>query len=460
MVNSLIASWRTYPMWMQWVGSIAVMFELISCGLSVGWASPYIANFLSGDSPFPATEDEVSWISSSFQLGRIAGAILGAIGVQYFGSRRVLIGNGVALLISWILTIVAYSVPWLYVTRFICGAANEAMNICYPLYLGDISGPGIRGAIIVLAINGSAMGVIVAYSLGPYVSMKVFAYVGLVPNIIFFVLIPFLPDSPYYLASKKKFKEAEKSILTYNRKAEVDKELKSVNVFVDEAESVKFLDRLRELNLPSNRAAIINLVIFTVFVQFSGTAILTAYLETISTRGMLTIIPASTMPLLTTGLAVLSGWITTLFVDKWQRKVMWIISNGGVSLCNTAIGVHFYLLNIGVDPNSLQWLILLSLGLVGMLANVGITTVPHILLGELFGAKIRTLAVCICSSFGGIFGFAVISGYQYLIEIIDEAYIYWILAIVTLISAIYSVIMMPQTKGKSLTEIQTDLMNK
>ncbi|XP_046617406.1 facilitated trehalose transporter Tret1-like [Neodiprion virginianus] len=460
MVNTLIASWRSYPMWLQWVASIAVMFKLFVCGLSLGWASPYTAQFLSGDSPFPATTEEVSWISSMFQLGRIPGAILAAIGVQYLGSKKVLIGNGLAFLIFWILSIAAYSVPWLYVTRFICGAGTEAVNICYPIYLGDISSPEIRGTVMVLAMNGLAIGSMVGFTIGPYVSMRVYAYVGLVPTVIFLAMMLLLPDSPYYLARKKKFEEAEKSILAYNRKAEVDKEVKSINAFVAETQSMKFRDRLRELNLPCNRNATMNLVWFTFFAQFTGANPISVYLETISTRAMLTVISASSMPLVTTGLSVLGGWLVTLFADKWQRTVMWVISNGGVGLCMTAMGLHFYLLNIGVAPNSLQWLFILSMGMSGLFYSVGTTPVPHILLGELFGARIRTLAVCICCSFGGIFGFLSIYIYQYLIDIMDEAYVYWIVAVVALLAVIYGVVMMPPTKGKSLTEIQTELIRK
>ncbi|XP_046617409.1 facilitated trehalose transporter Tret1-like [Neodiprion virginianus] len=447
-----------YPLWLQWVGAFGVMLKLFACGLSVGWASPYLASFTSGTAPFPATTDEVSWMASTYQLGRFPGAILGAVGVQYFGGKIVIIGNAVVLLISWILVIVSNSVPWIYAARFLSGLCVEAANICYPLYLGDISSPSIRGTLMVLAINGLSLGIVAGYAIGPYVSMRVFSGIGVALIIGCIVIVTLLPQSPYYLVSKNKTKEAENSVLSYNRKADVQLEMDLIRKFVARTESITFTDRLRELNLPKNRKYGLILIALIFFMQTSGMNVLITYTESIATRGMLSLISPSTMPITMGGLTILGAWTSMYYVDKFERKTVWVFSTAGLALNLIALGTHFYLLDVGVDPSYLQWLFILSVSIYGAFSSMGMGSIPYILLSELFGSNIRTLAICICCSVGGLSGFVGIYGYQYLLEVIAESYIYWITGAWVFVALIFGLVLVPNTKGKTLTEIQDVLL--
>lgn len=439
------------------VHSAALLVQLVT-GLSIGWASPYLAQFAAGTNEFPATTDEISWMATSLHIGRFSGAILGVVSVQYFGSRTTMIGNGCALIIAWCLVIPANSVSWIFVSRFICGASIEVSSISFPIYLGDISRSSIRGAIVSLASNGFTLGILVGTIMGPYVSMTVYACITLGVIISFLIIFLCLHDSPSYLTSKGKIKDAENSILSYNPKADVYFEMQCITKYLTLANSMTFVDRLREFNISHNRIAGFILIAMCMFAQCSGLNPLAAYMEIIVTRGQSTVITPATVTIITNSLGIIAGWMTAYFMEKFGRKVMWTVSSAGCCGAMIALGTHFYLLDAGVDPVTLQWLPVFSMFTFQVSVNLGITCIPHIIQSELFAPNIRTLAAggaCITAS---IFAIISMSSYQYLLELIDEAYIYWMYAVILLLSAIFGLVLVPEMKGKTLLQIQDGMV--
>ncbi|XP_046739268.1 facilitated trehalose transporter Tret1-like [Diprion similis] len=459
MLFRLTSPFSNDTLWLQWIGGSAAMIMMFVIGLTIGWGSPYLAQFSAGDSPFPASVDEISWIASIFHLGRLPGAAIGFIGNQYFGSKTTMIGNGCGLMLSWILVIAANSVAWIYVARFICGVAIEVASMSFPLYLGDISNSNIRGALIAMTLNGLSLGILTGNIMGAYISMRIFASISLVPTISFVLIFILIPQSPYYLTSKRKLLDAEKSILKYNPKANISVEVETIKQFVATTNTMTFIDRLREFNIPRNRKAGIIVVVLAFFSQFCGINAIAAYMETIITRGMVTVVTPSTVPILANGLGIVAGLFMMYLADQVGRRKMWVFSSCGVCLAMTALATHFYLLNDGLDPNLLQWIPIISMVAFTICFNMGLNCIPAILLSELFGANIRTLAASIACAFAAVFAFTSVNSYQYLLEVIDESYIYWIYAILMVISAIFGLLLVPEMKGKTLSEIQ-DVMTK
>ncbi|XP_046471583.1 facilitated trehalose transporter Tret1-like isoform X1 [Neodiprion pinetum] len=460
MIFRLTSPFPNDTLWLQWIGGFAAMIMMFVVGLTIGWASPYLAQFSTEDSPFPASVDEVSWIASIFQLGRLPGAALGFIGNQYLGSKTTMIGNGCGLMLSWILVIAANSVAWLYVARFICGVAIEVASISFPLYLGDISSSNIRGALIAMTLNGLSLGILTGNIMGAYISMRIFACISLVPTISFVLIFILIPQSPYYLTSKSKMQDAEKSILKYNPKANISVEVETIKQFVATTSAVTFIDRLREFNIPRNRKAGLTVIILDLFAQFCGLNPIATYMETIVTRGMVTVVTPSIVPILANGLGIVAGLLMMYLADAVGRRRMWVYSSCGVCLAMTALGTHFYLLNDGLDPKHLQWIPIISMILFTICFNMGLNCIPAILLSELFGANIRTLAASISCAFAAVFAFTSVNSYQYLLELIDESYIYWMYAILMVVSAIFGLFLVPEMKGKTLKEIQDFMTEK
>jgi len=100
-----------------------------SQGLAIGWASPYLAQLTDEDPPFRVTDEEGSWIASLLPLGRVLGAVIGSLTLEYIGSKRSVLLTGLPMIFSWICIICATSPTWLYVSRIFSG--NNIWS-CYP----------------------------------------------------------------------------------------------------------------------------------------------------------------------------------------------------------------------------------------------------------------------------------------------------------------------------------------
>jgi len=87
----------------------------------MGWTSPYLALLTSDDGPFLITQEQGSWVASLLPLGRLFGAIIGSVFVEYLGSKMALFITGLPLIFAWACITAANSVAWLYVFRLFSG---------------------------------------------------------------------------------------------------------------------------------------------------------------------------------------------------------------------------------------------------------------------------------------------------------------------------------------------------
>lgn len=98
-------------------------------------------------------------------------------------------------------------------------------------------------------VSVASVGAFLGNAMGPYLSMEMFAYVSLVPNILFVVLFSLIPESPYHYALDGNIDEAEASLKWFRRKADVKAELQQLQDFVDGARTA-FLTKLKDFILP------------------------------------------------------------------------------------------------------------------------------------------------------------------------------------------------------------------
>lgn len=172
---------------------------LVQLGISSGWSSPYLARLTAPDSPLPLTLSEASWVASLLNLGRFVGAFVGAVSVNFLGSKRTMLLTLVPISLCWALMIAASGAEWLYAARF-CGGLGLGMTYSsFPLYLGEVALPSIRGSLVSLAACGGTFGVMVGNIIGSYLELRVSAGIYLAPCIALAALFLWLPESPHHL---------------------------------------------------------------------------------------------------------------------------------------------------------------------------------------------------------------------------------------------------------------------
>ncbi|XP_018403629.1 PREDICTED: facilitated trehalose transporter Tret1-like [Cyphomyrmex costatus] len=448
---------RKMIVWPQWLTAFAMTLVTIVTGLANGWASPYLAQLTSAeaDIPLKLTDIEASWVASLLSLGRVIGAFIGAFFQEYTGLKKVLLLSSLPLLSSWILNICATSVMWLYLSRFCSGVGSGIMWPAISLYLGEIANPAIRGSLISLNVNAASLGMFLGNTMGPYLSMEMFSYVSLVPNILFMVLFSLIPESPYHYALHSNIDEAEASLKWFRREADVKAEIQELQDFVDGA-NTSILTKFKDFLLPANLKNFFIMFGLQVFVQASSFSTINAYAEIIVTSTKVNVTPSIVVMAMCFA-TVVAGSITILLVDRFGRKNLLILSCIGVTVSFIALGLHFYFLSLNFDPEKLTWLPITSLLSFNLFVSCGLTTVPSTLVGEMFPANLKNLAsLCIFSS-NALFSFIVVKSYQPFVNLVGQTIVFWSFGLFVFGAVPYVRYLIPETTGKSLLEIQRSI---
>ncbi|XP_070148908.1 facilitated trehalose transporter Tret1 isoform X1 [Polyergus mexicanus] len=455
--NPEVVEGRKITIWPQWLAALAISLEAIVSGLVTGWASPYLAQLTSAeaDIPLKLTDTEASWVASLVNLGRLIGALLGAFCQEYVGRKRVLLLSSLPLVSSWIFNICATSVTWLYLSRFCSGIGSGILWPAMSLYLGEIADPSIRGSLISMNINAASIGAFLGNAMGPYLSIEMYSYVSLVPNILFVALFSLIPESPCHYALHGNIDEAEASLKWFRREADIKAELVQLQDFVDGA-NTGILTKLKDFLLPANLKNALIMFGLNIFVYASAYNTMSSYAEIIVFNSGVSVTPSIVVMALGFS-TIVAGFTAILVVDTLGRKNLLIVSSIGVTISLAALGLHFYLLSLNFDSGKLTWLPITSLLSFNIFVSYGLIPVPATLLSEMFPANLKNLASLCIASGNAMLSFVFAKTYQPFIDVAGETIVFWSYGLIVLTAVPYVWYLIPETKGKSLLEIQRSI---
>lgn len=251
--------------------------------------------------------------------------------------------------------------------------------------------------------------------------MRTLAAINLILPVTFVITFLFLPESPYYYLKFERSERAERSLRNL-RSGDIRLELKNIelNVQEDMKNRGTWGDLVTEA---TNRKAMwITLGIFTIQ-QLCGSAAVVAYAQVIfnCTTGGISNVTAvnSTAPttaplepyqesIILGSMQVATCILSVILVDRVGRKPLLLLSALGVGLMNGALGTYFFfdVTNKSIVA-SLHWLPLASLMVYIVCYAIGLSTVPYVIIGEMFPTNVKLYASCIAHIYTGVFMFAV-----------------------------------------------------
>ncbi|KAI4492990.1 hypothetical protein M0802_009760 [Mischocyttarus mexicanus] len=446
--------------WPQWIGGIGIGLLLMQIGLLAGWSSPYIAQLLSGESIILITTQEASLIISFMNVGRIIGGILGAIFITYLGSRKTIVLCSIPISMCWIFIIIANNINWLYSARFFGGFYMGMCYNCFSLYLGEIADSNIRGALVVVGMIGMSSGMLFISIMGSYLSLLLSSSVNLILSTILMILFIWLPDTPHHLIFDKDIDKVKKSILWYHRNCNVDVEYTNLKQFIESSSNETTWQTMKKFNLPHIRKALIITGVLFFYMQFSGVNTVLFYMETILKTAKVTVIKPSIVVIIIAISGIFGSLLSIRLIDTYGRKFLMCICSFAVTIALTTLGIHFQLLELNVDPNKIQWIPISSFILFEIAVCAGLLSVPSTVVGEIFPPNVKCIAASICSILAAIFSFLAASTYQFFIDLMTEKYTYWMYALVIITAVPITIVFLPETKGKTLQEIQDELISQ
>lgn len=157
---------------------------------------------------------------------------------------------------------------------------------------------------------------------------------------------------------------------------------------------------------------------------------------------------------------VASG-LTPIVVKKLGKRIMLLVSAATMCLSMGLMGLYFYLKEHDPETaNSISWLPIMALVIYIILYCLGFGPLPWAVLGEMFPANVKSYASSVVASACWILGFLITLFFSSLVAAIGSAWSFWLFTICCAIALPFTFIMVFETKGMSLQQIQDKLNGK
>ncbi|CAH0717993.1 unnamed protein product, partial [Brenthis ino] len=205
--------------------------------MSIGWMSPMSLLLQSKYSPrdVPLTDNEVSWMAAIPYLICVLFNSFIVYFVDKYGRKLGMILTSVAGAASWTLMLVSFNIWVLMLARAFVGITMSGCYVICPIYTKEISDASIRGALGCLVTLFHTLGNLFLYVLGDLLSYNEILWICLTIPIIHLMLFVFMPDSPSYLVKTGEIEAATKAITWLRCKSESDSEVQDeLNVIRNE----------------------------------------------------------------------------------------------------------------------------------------------------------------------------------------------------------------------------------
>ncbi|XP_023030007.1 facilitated trehalose transporter Tret1 [Leptinotarsa decemlineata] len=443
--------------WPQVLAIIVSSILAIPFGMLFSWTSPFMVKITKDKINYNITEGEASVFTFIPPILMISMSPVFSILCDIIGRKRTLILIALPQIIAWLLTIASNNVWVLYLSRVFSGIGDGGILSALPMYVGEIAVPKIRGTwgnIINVFIY---FGIFLINVIGAYCDVKQTAYISIGLPIFYIAIMCFMPESPYYFVKKNDEENAKKSLRWLRGKTDVDeiyKKLKSdIERQMSEAGTWKDLVAVK-----SNQRALAAGIFLRVSQQLGGSAAFNVYTKFIFEKSG-TNISSSVASMIYTGLCFSLLFVTGFIIEQFGRKksYMGALSTCGIVLLSQAIYQFIDQHVPSIDVSSIKWFPVAGMILYVFFCSFGILNIPTLMSGELFSTSIKAKGMSVLTITFGVMIF-VANNIFYLLNTHVGLYCpFLFFGICNIISTFLCIYIIPETKGRTLEEIQQEL---
>ncbi|ENN79612.1 hypothetical protein YQE_03947, partial [Dendroctonus ponderosae] len=330
------------------------------------------------------------------------------------------------------------------------------------MYIGEISDQKIRdfltSTIAIAAITGTLFINVIGSFLDIFMSSLICCLIPLI-HMMAFALVP---ESPYYYIKKGNYEAAKQSLQVLRGKRDVEEEVDSIVKAVVRQERTSNQAGLLDLfTVASNRRACLIFVIVCMTNKFSGKNPCMFYTEMIFKEAGSSI-DATTSVIVYCGMELIAVVLTTLLVIKrFGKRMLLITSSAGCSVAVLALSLFFFFKDFGFDIHYVFWLPITALVSYNIMFSIGLSFGMVTILSELFPTSVKAKALCIADTFSVLMGALVSKIFQISVDQAGSmAYPFLFFSMCSLAGCLLIVRWMPETKGKTLEEIQYVLIGQ
>ena len=449
-------------------------------GFLMGFDASVISGVVGFIGPeFELTKIQVGWAVASLTLTSTLAMMTAGPISDRFGRKPVLSVAAVLFTVSALASAIAPDYLTLVIARMLGGFGVGAALIIAPMYIAEIAPADIRGRMVSFNQLNIVIGISVAYFSNFLIlslSQSDLAWaqslrfedwtwrwmlgVEAIPASVYFFALFLVPESPRWLVMRGKAEEALQILTRVSGKAQAEEDLGAVQ---DSLDTEAHLEKgsLKELFLPAMRLVLTIGIVIAILQQITGINSVFFYAPMIFEQSGIGK-DASFMQAVLVGIVNLVATVVAIaLIDKLGRRPLLISGLVIIASSMLLLAYSFHSATYGpggelIDMNATMVLI----GILSFVAGFGISLGPvmWVLFSELFPNRLRGIAISFCGLINSSVSFIVQLVFPWELENFGPETTFLIYGSFAIIGLLFVMKILPETKGRSLEQLQHELV--
>ncbi len=428
----------------------------------IGGAKPFYEVFFNiTDSP-----SMQGWVMGSAILGCLLGVTVSGSLSDRYGRKPLMIVAALIFILAAIGTGIVNTIEWFIIYRILGGIGIGIASNLSPMYIAEVSPSNVRGrfvsinqlTIVIGILSAQIVNWLIAEPINPgedilaswngQMAWRWMFWAGGVPAVFFFLMIFFVPETPRWLASRNKYEKAS-AILTRIGGSDYARQ----ELGVMKASEAEQKEKLRFKQLFQGKMSKILLIgiVIAMFQQWCGINVIFNYAQEIFSGAGYGVSDILFNIVITGVTNLIFTFVGMYTVDKLGRRALLLFGAAGLAIIYAIMGTCYYFQITGIFV-----LILVVMAI----ACYAMTLAPitWVVISEIFPTKVRGMAMGVATFSLWTACFILTYSFPLLNKGLGSYGTFWLYGIICVLGFLFIIKQLPETKGKSLEEIEKDLM--
>ncbi len=412
------------------------------------------------------------WANSCALIGCLVGAMIAGALSDKFGRKRLLIFSAALFVVTSLGNALAPSFGIFVAWRMLGGVAIGLASNLSPMYIAEISPAETRGRLVAINQLTIVIGILAAQFINwalvrdlpagatdEFIRSSWYGQAGwrwmfaltALPSLLFFVSMFFVPESPRWLVKNGASDQARHVLARIGGAAYAEAGVRDVQATLasEEIQHVRFAELLQ----PRMRRVLVLGVVLAVFQQWCGINVIFNYAEEIFQAAGYDISDVLKNIAWTGSVNLAFTFVALGVVDRGGRRPLMVLGSAGLAVIYTIMGLCYH---GGVKGLPMLLLVLAAIGCYAM----SLAPVTWVVISEIFPNRIRGAAMSVAVTSLWIACFILTYTFPFLKDNLGPAGTFWLYAGICMAGFVFILRKLPETKGRSLEEIERQLVKE